>query len=80
MSFPKPIYEALPFLYFVVGIYTFVKFDSSVAHISAALFCTAGVVVYWWRRSERSYTTHYIRPQRKRSVSRKHSTTVHRSR
>lgn len=54
MILPKPVYEALPVIYLLMGIFTASTFDSSIALISSGLFFTAATLIMYMRKAYRS--------------------------
>lgn len=51
---PKYIYEALPALYFMLGILCVITIESSIALIPSAMLITAALLIYLMRRLYRS--------------------------
>ena len=51
---PKYIYEALPALYFVLGLICALTLQSSIAMVSSALLIAAAVLVHIMRKSYRN--------------------------
>ena len=51
---PKYLYEALPAIYFIVGLLCALTLQSSVALVSSAFLITAAVLVYLMRKSYRN--------------------------
>lgn len=54
MYLPKPIYELLPFLYFVVGLLATFNTDPIYGRIAGILLALVGVVIYKMRVRMRS--------------------------
>lgn len=54
MMLPKPVYEALPGIYLLMGIMTVSTFESSIALISSGLFFTSAALVMYMRKAYRS--------------------------
>ncbi len=51
MYLSKPIYEKLPFVYLIIGLYLFFKFDLVASNISAFVLYWAAALV-WIKRSD----------------------------
>ena len=59
---PKPIYEALPIIYGISSILTMIMLDSIFSYMSGVLMGTAGIMVFYMRRSYRAiHGTPYTR-------------------
>lgn len=54
MMLPKPVYEALPGIYLLMGVMTATTFESSIALASSGLFFAAALLVMYMRKSYRS--------------------------
>ena len=50
---PRPIYEALPFIYAAAGAYVFLTLDPTVGKASGVLLMTAAFVVFSMRKHYR---------------------------
>ncbi len=51
MRLSKPIYEKLPFIYFIAGLYLFFNFDMAATNMSAGLLYIVSALV-WVKRSD----------------------------
>jgi hypothetical protein len=51
---PKWLYEALPTLYFMLGLLSAITIESSIALIPSAMLITASLLIYIMRRLYRS--------------------------
>ena len=51
---PDWLYEALPYVYFVAGIATIAKLDSTLSMVSGGLLISAGLYTRWMRRTYRN--------------------------
>ena len=51
---PDWLYEALPYVYFVAGIATIAKLDSTLSMVSGGLLISAGFYTHWMRRTHRN--------------------------
>lgn len=56
---PRPIYEALPFVYVVAGIITLVSNNSVTTLFSGILLAIAGITVFVLRRNYRTSRCEY---------------------
>lgn len=54
-DFHKPdwLYEALPYVYVIAGIATIVSMDNALSKGSGVLLVSAGICIWWMRRSSR---------------------------
>ena len=53
MWLPDKLYELLPFLYGLVGIFTFYNFDTAIGHASGVLLMLTAGLVWVMRRDYR---------------------------
>ncbi|WNC73663.1 hypothetical protein RGQ13_06630 [Thalassotalea psychrophila] len=51
MRLSKPVYEKLPFIYFIVALYLFFNYDLTLTNVSAALLYVVSALV-WVKRSD----------------------------
>lgn len=51
---PKPIYELLPYLYILIGLFSVSGFDVTGGRLSGALLMVAGVLIFKMRRDYRT--------------------------
>ena len=61
---PKPVYEALPFVYFALGALTMASIDSPTKYLSVFALVGAGVLVVLMRHQSRH--KHKSQPARRR--------------
>ncbi|MEY4140215.1 MAG: hypothetical protein RLZZ371_2397 [Pseudomonadota bacterium] len=54
-DFHKPdwLYEALPYVYVIAGIATILSLDNALSMGSGALLVSAGICIWWMRRTSR---------------------------
>lgn len=69
MELPKPLYEALPYLYVGFGLVALVMIESGVKFIPGALLIISGLIVFHLRFSYRQEEA--VRTQRRKRLKAK---------